>query len=969
MKSLFLTLLLVSASVLAEDSAALKGQVTDATGGAVESAKVDVKGPASKASKTDSEGNFLISGLPPGRYSVVVVKKGFAPYSDTVVLKATESAALTVSLTLARVEETVTVKSEAPAMSVAPEQNAGAIILKEADLEALPDDPDEMAEALQALAGPASGPNGGQIFIDGFTGGTLPPKSAIREIRINANPFSAEYDRLGYGRIEIFTKPGTDEFRGDAQIRYNDQNLNTRDPFAPNKPIFERQEWGGSLSGPIIRKKASFFIDYEERDVKDNQIVNATVLASNLATIPFSSAVLVPAHRRHLSPRIDWQVSPSHTLSARYTFSSSDQEGAGIGGFSLPSRGYSTSHHENTLQVTETSVYGKVINETRLRYYEVSQDSGSDTLVPTLQVLDAFTAGGPGVALSSNSQKRFELQNLTSWNWGNHALKAGVRLRTVSETDIARQNFAGSVIFAGGFGPELDPFGNPILGSNGQFILEPLTSIQRYQRTLLLEQLGLSPQAIRALGGGANQLTLSGGNPEARVSQWDLAPFVQDDIRVNPDLILSIGLRYEVQDNISSGFNLAPRVGFSFSPGAKGGTPKTVIRGGFGIFYDRIGEDLTLRTRHFNGVNTLQYLVTDPQILDSLVFGTGGVSNLPSTAGLASFALPQQTWILAPGLSAPITYQSSLSVERQLPKNFTLSGTFIATQGRHELRSRNVNAPLPDGTLPFGAAAGEIYQIESTGRLNQYQWILGVNNRLSKTLTLFVRYFFAHAMSDTDGVGTFPANSYDLSGEYGRAGIDVRHRVVLGGNVTGPLGFRFAPFLVYSTGRPFNITVGRDLNGDTLFTDRPSFASDPSEKGAVSTPYGFLNPNPVPGEVVIPRNFGSGSDFFVFNLRISRTFRIGAQQGGGDTPRPPRDFPMGPRIAGDRRGEGGDKGLTLTLSAQDLLNHVNAATPVGNLSSPFFLQSLSSAGGFGFGSGGASYAGNRRIELQARYSF
>ena len=136
-------------------------------------------------------------------------------------------------------------------MDVDPENNAGAIILKDKDLEALSDDPDELMSELQALAGPSAGPNGGQIYIDGFTGGQLPPKASIREIRINQNPFSAEYDKLGYGRIEIFTKPGTDKFHGQLFLIGNTAGFNSRNPF---EVIPERHHAAGLRDHAIQRQ-------------------------------------------------------------------------------------------------------------------------------------------------------------------------------------------------------------------------------------------------------------------------------------------------------------------------------------------------------------------------------------------------------------------------------------------------------------------------------------------------------------------------------------------------------------------------------------------------------------------------------------------------------------------------------------------------------------------------------------------
>jgi len=990
--------LLLSASMATADdqTATLRGRVTDPLGGAVAGAKVELKGPSGvKSALSGPAGEYVVAGLPPGTYSVLVTRNKFAPYSNEVHVAAGQTAVLDVPLALAAVEETVTVKSPNPPLSIEPQNNAGAIVIQGADLDALPDDPDEMAEALQALAGPAAGPNGGQIFIDGFTGGRLPPKSAIREIRLNANPFSAEYDRPGFGRIEIFTKPGSDKLRGDTNFRFNDDALNSRNPFAPNRAPYQRREWGGTISGPLIAKKASYFLDFEKRNVDDNAIVNATILSPDLRPEPFSQAVLTPQTRTTFSPRLDWQIGANHTFTARYTYASVDRSEVGIGGFSLPSRAYDSSSRQHTFQLSETSVLGKVVNETRFRFSRERVNQNGDDSIPTLQVLDAFTGGGAQVGASFNRQDRWELQNVTSFTGGGHSVRAGVRFRAVHEDDLARQGFGGTVVFSGGVGPQLDANGAPVLDGAGRPVIAPLTSLERYRRTLLFEQLGLGAAQIRALGGGASQLQIVGGNPEAPVRQWDVAPFVQDDWRVRPDFILSLGLRAEKQDNIAGAWDLAPRLGFSWSMGKKDaqGRAKTIVRGGGGVFYDRFGEDLVLRSLRFDGTREQQYVVTDPAVLDALAFGNGqSVSGVASAATLAGFAVPQTTWRVAPNLDAPYNVQASLGVERQLPGNFTLSATMLATWGRRQLRSRNINAPDAGGVQPMGAAAGNVYRMEATGRLDQYQAILGVNNRLSRRLTVFVRGFFSRARSDTDGVGTFPANQYDLAGEYGRAAIDVPVRFVLGGNVVGPWGIRVSPFVIASSGRPYNITVGRDLNDDSLFTDRPSFATDPNEPGVVSTPYGLLDTRAI--GTIIPRNFGDGPAFYVVNLRIGKSISLGGRRGGGPTEgggggdrggggggRGGRGGPGGgfggrggfgggrggPDAGGDEGG-GGGRSLTISVSAQNLLNHVNYSTPVGNLSSPLFGQSLSSAGGFGFGPGGVT-AGNRRIELIARFSF
>ncbi|MBV9211035.1 MAG: carboxypeptidase regulatory-like domain-containing protein, partial [Acidobacteria bacterium] len=389
------------ASVFAQQSTgSLRGQVSDEFGGLIVGATITVVDASGKEKSviTDSDGNYVVSGLAPGKYIVRAVAPGFALFENTeveVTAGGREQLKITLSVSLEKQE--VSVASEAP-VSTDPENNAGALVLRGSDLDSLPDDPDELAAALQALAGPSAGPNGGQFFIDGFTGGRLPPKESIREIRINQNPFSAEYDRLGFGRVEILTKPGTDKLRGSAFLNFTDESLNSRNPFAPNRAPFQSRQFGGNVSGPVIAKKASFFLDFERREIDDNAVVNAFILdtANPLnPAVPFSVAVVTPARRTTFSPRFDYQINTNNTLVARYTYARSSQENSGVGGFSLPSRAFDTSFTEHTVQLTETAVLSPtVVNETRFQFIHRRSNQNGDNTQPTIVVNDAFTGGG-----------------------------------------------------------------------------------------------------------------------------------------------------------------------------------------------------------------------------------------------------------------------------------------------------------------------------------------------------------------------------------------------------------------------------------------------------------------------------------------------------------------------------------------------------------------------------------------------
>ncbi|HKO97267.1 MAG TPA: carboxypeptidase regulatory-like domain-containing protein [Pyrinomonadaceae bacterium] len=971
-----------------QSSGTLRGKVADEFGGLIIGATVTVadQNGVEKTTTTDAEGNYAFPSLPPGRYTLRATAPGFSVYENTELeVTAGRTVPLDLVLSVAVEQAEVTITAESP-ISTEPENNAGALVLRGEDLEALPDDPDDLSDALQALAGPSAGLEGGETYIDGFSGGRLPPKESIREIRINRNPFSAEYDRLGFGRIEIFTKPGTDKLRGQLSFNFGDEILNSRNPFAVERAQYQTRRYGGNLSGPLSSKKASFFIDVERREVDDNHVIKAVILDPAFNPIPFSDVVLGPSRRTTISPRLDYQLNANNTLVARYTYTRSSNENSGVGDFNLASRAYDTSNQEHTLQITETALINqKIINETRFQYIRrrTKQEAQDNSLI--IRVSEAFTGGGAQTNLAANDEDRFELQNFTSWTAGQHSLKAGIRVRGVHITDISQQNFAGTYTFGGGAAPQLD--------GNNQIVIDPvtglpvlvqITSIERYRRTLLLGSLGLTPAEVRLRGGGATQFSISGGNPEASVSQYDFSPFIQDDWRIRPNFTLSLGLRYEKQTNISDALDFAPRVAFAWSPGAgaQGRQQRMVIRGGFGIFYDRFRENLTLQANRFDGLNQQQFVVTVAQpngaaILDSF-------PNPPSAAALEAFNVPQTIRQVAADLQSPYTLETSLSVERQLVNNVTLSVSYIGARTLHVLRSRNINAPI-NGVRPI-AGVGNIFQYESSGRFNQNQLIVNFNNRLSRKFTLFSNYVLNYANGDTDGANTFPANQYDLSSEYGRSSVDVRHRISLGGSINAlPWGVRLNPFVNWNSGRPFNITTGRDINADSLFTDRPALATDLSQPGVIVTRYGAFVTNPLPGQEIIPRNFGAGPSFFAINLRISKAIGFGPELSA--TPRGGAGGGRGGggRGGGGRGGRGGGGGfggggdgestgkrynLTLSVNIQNLLNHTNLGTPVGNLTSPVFGLSNTTAGGFGGPGGGANQsAGNRRIELQARFSF
>jgi hypothetical protein len=965
MVKLLLVVCACTGPILAQQSATVQGTVTDESGGVIPAAAVTLtdSGGKPRTGNTNENGVYTFRGIAPGKYTVTIAQPGFSEFSKSVDVAAGAVAAVDAPLQVTLERQEVTVAAEdTTTVTTDPTQNAGAIVLRGEDLESLSDDPDALAADLQALAGPSAGPNGGQIYIDGFSGARLPPKESIREIRINQNPFSAEYDRLGYGRIEVFTRPGTDKFHGQAMFSFSDDALNSRNPYAVNRAPFQSRIYGLTLGGPLS-KRSSYFIDMDRRGVDDNAVINATILDPSLNVVRFQQAVVTPQQRTSIRPRLDFALNQNNTLVARYNFVRIGSENSGIGDFSLLSRGITSLVTEHTMQLTETAVLNPtMINETRLQFMRRENDRQSDSSDPSVNVLGAFMGGGSQMGRSYDRDNRWELHNVTSIARGTHAVKIGGRLRVLDTRQITEQNFGGAFTFAGAFAPS----------SNDPSQLERISSIEQYRRTLLFMQRGLSPDQIRALGGGATQFTVAGGNPLAGLNQYDGAIFVQDDWRARPNLTVSLGLRYEAQTNVHDWSNVAPRIGIAWAPGTRGGrTGKTVIRGGVGMFYDRVESDLSLQTVRYNGLNQQQFIVRDPQFYP----------NIPDIASLESSQQPQTIYRLSPSLRVPYMIQGAIGVERQLPRNTTLAVTYTNTRALHLLRSANLAAPLPGTTVRV--LPDNVYEYESSGRMNQHQLMTNVNTRFSRKLSLFGFYVLNKAKSDTDGPGTFAANPFDYRPEYGRASNDIRHRFVLGGNIIAPWGLRFNPFVIARSGSPFNMTTGQDLNADTIFSDRPAFANI-GDAGAIATPYGVFDVSPSAGQQLIPRNYAEGPGYFNVNLRASKTVGFGHRQANvANAGAAPGDRGHGGMRRGGFRGGGGGMhgsgfrsimaeggsdyryNLTFSVSFHNLLNTVNPAAPVGNLSSALFGQSTQLAGGFGPGAD----ANNRRVDLQVRLTF
>jgi hypothetical protein len=971
-----------------QPAASLRGIVTDPSGASVPEALVQLRGPGGEQrARTDTQGRYSFTSLQPGKYLLRVIAKGF-----TVTQKKDYAIAaptvLDVQLTIESETQVINVEDEANSVSTDPTSNASALVLGQKELGALSDDPDELEQQLQAMAGPAAGPSGGTIYIDGFSGGTMPPKASIREVRINSNPYAAEFDRPGFGRIEILTRPGSDYIRGQAFLQYNKEALNARSPLLTQskRPAYQQKQFGFNLSGPLKKSKASFGLDMERRSITENAFVYATTLDSNLNPLAVNQTVLTPQTRTSVSPRLDYAITSSSTLIVRYQYTRSEADKDGVGSYALASRAYDQKSTDQNVQITETSMLSaKSVNETRFQFSRNNTSRNGDNSIPALTVQGAFEGGGAQIGTSGSTLNRWELTNSTTYAAGRHSWKWGARLRQSFTNDTSVSNFGGSYSFFGGSGPQLDASNQAIANTSVD-----LTALERYRRTLLFQGLGYSPALVRSLGGGASQFAISAGTPTTEVKQFDIGLFAADDWKLRPNLTLSYGLRYEAQTNLGDLGAFAPRIGLAWGiGGGQGKATKTVLRAGFGAFYDRLAESATLASLRYNGVTQQSYLITSPDFYPVI----------PTVASLASGLQPQQLQVLDNDLKASRTYQSSVGVERQLNKAVKLSVQYINTRGVHLLRSVNVNAPL-NGVYPYGDQQLRLDN-QSTGFSRSNMLIVSPNVNFKK---IFVFGFYGLSYGKSDAEGT-AADPYNLRAEWGPSSYtDIRHRFLVGSSLPLPKKFSISPFFVASSGTPYNITTGRDTNGDGFTAERPALRTDLSASqcntGTLTykTGFGCFDVNPASGLATIGRNSVRGPGSVTLNLRLSRTWGFGNRHeaaaqdqgpsgpgaggpppgGGGPPPGGGGGGPRGGGPGGGGPGGGGPGGmfggantgkrynLTLSVSARNILNHPNWAAPSGDLSSSYFGQSRSLSG-FGPFSGNTTY--NRKLDIQLRFSF
>jgi hypothetical protein len=842
-----------AAAQTAAANATFRVTVRDVTEGVLVGAQVTLTDSlgVEQVHSADAQGVATFVNLAPGAHTLKAAAEGFREIVMPYTVRRGNNQT-TLRLTVAMSEE-IRVEDQDAANR---RDNGFSRTLTQEEIDALPDDPDEMAEELARMAGP-----GAQIFVNGFRGGRLPPKDQIQQIRFNTNSFSAEYHEAGMVRVEVITTPGMGGWRGMGNFGFRDESLNATNAFADEKGPEQMKRYMVSFSGPLAKGKTSLSLVADGNDSYESR----TIVAQAPAGQQVNGLAVQPSDMVNFNVRVQHQMAPGNQLQAEYARRSNERSNLGVGDFDLPERAFATDSAVDTLRIRNTRVFGKkVFSELRFEFINNSSATLPNSVAPAVRVNEAFTAGGAGQSGERHS-KEFELaQNFDFTIARKHSMRVGLLLQGGWWDSTQRSNGNGTYVF---------------------------TSIDAYNAGLP------STYSIRV------------GDPLVDYSQIKAGWFIQDDIRPAKTLQLSFGVRQEIQTQVEEKWNFAPRAAFTWNA-----TRQATVRGGYGIFYDWYDAALHEQTIRVDGTHQVDVIVQNP----GFPVVEGGGTRLPASV------------IRAAALDQPVIQQASIGLEQNLKEWMGLRADYMLTRGSDSLRSINVNAPV-NGVRP-DPSVGNITEIQSNGRRASDRITVATSLRyMPRRIVGNVMYQYANTRNFADGATSLPADSNNPDADWGPAAFDVRHRIFF--TVNTPIGWatRANISVQGSSALPYNVTTGRDDNGDTVFNDRPDG---------------------------VGRNRARGASSWATNLRLMKSIGLGGTRAPGGPINMP--MPPPPPAAAMQQGPGGGGGgpqimimdgaamnaryrMDFYAQVSNLFNNVNYNAFIGNQLSSFYGQPTSAA--------------------------
>jgi hypothetical protein len=808
----------------------VSGIVQDQTGAVLPAATVELlsaSGVVERTTISDQAGGFRFERVAPGQYELRAGYEGFKPAVARLRVGTRSPAAQKLVLDLAAVTQEITVSSAVTEVGAAAGNNVDAITIDQDMLDSLPVfDNDFVATMSQFLDAGSIGNGGVTIVVNGMEVSALNVSaSAMQQIRINQDPYSAEYSRPGRGRVEILTKPGTQQYHGDGLVVFRDAHANARNPFAATKPPEQRRIYEGFLGGPLgPGGKTSFMLSANDEILDQQSFVYAIGLAGIVQdNVPHKNG------EARISGSITRQLSDSNTLSIRPTYQYETDQNRNVGGTTLASAATSFTHHEQQVTYTQQTILSPaLLNQFQILVGHEREPTVSASPARAIVVNGAFTGGG-GQADLLRTELHMNLNESLAWTKGHHVVQAGFQLPDWSRRGFYdRSNFGGTYSFS---------------------------SLGAYA------------------AGTPYAFTQQTGDGDLVFMERLVGTYIKDDWQIASGLSIGLGLRYDWQNYFHDENNVAPRVSIAYAPGAH---RTNVLRVGAGVFNDRSGPVVIADVLHSAPGGLIRYVITNPTYPDPFA----------SSAGIGTE--PPGIVKLAPDVQIPHTLQFSAGLDHQLQKALMLSVTYTGTRGSHLFRSRDINAPAPPLYLTRpDPAYSAIRQVETTGRQQTDSLQVTLRGKVSRWFNGQMQYTLSRADNDTSGIGSFPANDYDLSGEWARADFDRRHRFNLLGR-TGLKPFDLGVGLSMNTGNPYNETLGVDLFNNGRGRARPDG---------------------------VPRNSLTTTGFMSLDLKASREMKFGAGKEA--------------------------RAITIALDAFNVLNRVNYGTFVGTLSSPLFGQPVS----------------------------